>query len=79
MDEREQLEVWALRRAEEIVLREGVGLMQAAQWLDKKLTVRTSKQLRNAICDSLLEAMAMRRLPSPQEQAQSQGKIDARP
>lgn len=79
MNEREQLEVWALRRAEEIVLREGVSLMQAAQWLDKKLTVRTSKQLRKAICDSLLEAMALPRLPSPQEQAHSQGKIDARP
>lgn len=78
MDEREQLEVWALRRAEEIVLREGVGLMQAAQWLDKKLTVRTSKQLRNAICDSLLEAMALPRLVSPKDQAAPQGQIDAR-
>ena len=79
MNEREQREVWALRRAEEIALPEGGGLMQAAQWLDKKRTVRTSKQLRNAICDSLLEAMAMPRLPSPQEQAHLQNKIDARP
>lgn len=78
MNEREQLEVRALRRAEEIVLREGVGLMQAAQWLDKKLTVRTSKQLRNAICDSLLEAMALPRMPSPKDQAPQQGQIDAR-
>ncbi|NML73551.1 hypothetical protein HHL25_05350 [Rhizobium sp. S-51] len=76
MYEREQLEVWALRRAEEIVLREGVGLMQAAQWLDKKMTVRTSKQLRNAICNSLLEAMALPKLPSPPEQNLSQPRID---
>ncbi len=77
MNDREQLEVWALRRDEEIVLREGVGLMQAAQWLDKKLTVRTSKQLRNAICDSLLEAMSLPRLPSSADQAKPQ-RIDSR-
>lgn len=78
MNEREQLEVWALRRAEEIVLREGVGLMQAAQWLDKKLTVRTSKQLRNAICNSLLEAMTLPRLPSPADQPPAQNQIEPR-
>lgn len=79
MNEREQLEVWALRRAEEIVLLEGVGLMQAAQWPDKKMTVRTSKQLRNAICNSLLEAMALPHLPSPPDQAPAQSQIEPRP
>lgn len=50
--------------------------MQAAQWLDKKMTVRTSKQLRNTICNSLLEAMALPKLPSPPEQNLSQPRID---
>ena len=52
----EDFEIWAFQRAQEIVLRQGVDLMQAAQWLDKKGTLKTSQQLRDAICQSLIEA-----------------------
>lgn len=52
-----QLERWALARAHAIMLHEGMNLMNAAQWLDKKQTVRSSQQLRDAIQKSLLEAV----------------------
>lgn len=60
MGERDSYEAWALQRAQQIVLNEGVKLMQAAQWLDKKQTLLNSARLRNAICQSLLEAMALK-------------------
>lgn len=60
MGEPDPFEVWALQRAQQIVLNEGVDLMHSAQWLDKKLTQRNSARLRNAICQSLIEAMAIR-------------------
>jgi len=60
MGEPDPYESWALQRAQQIVMNEGVKLMQAAQWLDKKQTLRNSARLRNAICQSLLEAMSLR-------------------
>ncbi|MBO3760325.1 hypothetical protein J5J10_07640 [Ciceribacter sp. L1K23] len=60
MGEPDPFEVWALQRAQQIVLNEGVDLMHSAQWLDKKLTQRNSARLRNAICQSLIEAMEIR-------------------
>lgn len=60
MGEPDSYETWALQRAQQIVLNEGVKLMQAAQWLDKKQTLLNSARLRNAICQSLLEAMALK-------------------
>ncbi len=54
-----RLEHWALARAHTIMLREGMNLMNAAQWLDKKQMVRSSQQLRDAIQKSLLEAVSI--------------------
>jgi len=62
MNVAEDFEIWAFQRAQEIVLRQGVDLMQAAQWLDKKGTLRTSQQLRDAICQSLIEAVRLQSL-----------------
>lgn len=42
------------------MVREGANLMQAAQWLDKKQTIKTSQQLREAIQQSILEALTLR-------------------
>lgn len=64
MTKPEDLEIWAMQTAEQIVLKEGVNLMLAAQWLDKKQTVKSSTQLRNAICRSLLEAIALSDRPA---------------
>ncbi|MGG7518173.1 hypothetical protein ACQ3G6_09840 [Allorhizobium undicola] len=55
----DQMESWALERAHRIMVREGANLMQAAQWLDKKQTLRTSQQLREAIQQCLIEALTM--------------------
>ncbi|MBB4953999.1 hypothetical protein H4S14_002061 [Agrobacterium vitis] len=52
-----QLERWALERAHKIMLNEGMSLVNAAQWLDKKQTIKSSQQLRDAIRQSLLEAL----------------------
>lgn len=60
MDNQQHLERWALQRAQQILMKEGVNLINAAQWLDKKLTRESSTQLREAISQSLLEAMALR-------------------
>ncbi|BCH66187.1 hypothetical protein RvVAT039_34030 [Agrobacterium vitis] len=53
-------ESWALERAHRIMVQEGANLVNAAQWLDKKQTVKTSHQLRDAIQQSLIEALAFR-------------------
>lgn len=54
-----QLERWALERAHQIMLHEGMNLMNAAQWLDKKQTIKSSQQLRDAIRQSLMEAVTL--------------------
>ncbi|WP_170976371.1 hypothetical protein [Rhizobium sp. FKL33] len=56
----EQREAWALRRAYDIVMREGGSLVRAAQWLDKKGTASSTVRLREAIAQSLMEALAVR-------------------
>lgn len=53
-------EAWALERARRIMVQEGANLVNAAQWLDKKQTVKTSYQLRDAIQQSLIEALTLR-------------------
>jgi hypothetical protein len=60
MFDEQWLENWALQRAHEIVVREGLSLANAAQWLDKKRASKSSHELRNAIADSLLEAFKMK-------------------
>jgi hypothetical protein len=60
-----QLERWALERAHAIVLNEGMNLINAAQWLDKKRTVKSSQQLRDAIRQSLIEAVMLQMAPPP--------------
>lgn len=53
-------ENWALQRAHEIVTCQGLNLANAAQWLDKKRTSKSSHELRSAIAHSLMEAAQMR-------------------
>jgi len=65
MLEPDELEAWARQRAQQIFLQEGVQLMQAAQWLDKKQTQKNSTLLCNAICQSLIEAVQLRDLVQP--------------
>lgn len=55
----EDWETWALERAHRIMVQEGANLVNAAQWLDKKQTVKTSQQLRDAIQQCLIEALAL--------------------
>lgn len=55
----EQREAWALQRAYEIMMREGLSLVRAAQWLDKKGTATGSLRLREAITQSLIEALTL--------------------
>ncbi|KAA3516321.1 hypothetical protein GOZ90_20710 [Agrobacterium vitis] len=55
----EDWEAWALERAHRIMVQEGANLVNAAQWLDKKQTIKTSQQLRDAIQQSLIEALAL--------------------
>lgn len=66
-----QMERWALARAHAIMLHEGMNLMNAAQWLDKKQTVRSSQQLRDAIQKSLLEAVAFQSRPMMEQSAEA--------
>lgn len=56
----EQREAWALQRAYDIVMREGGSLVRAAQWLDKKGTASSTVRLREAIAQSLMEALTVR-------------------
>jgi hypothetical protein len=55
MDEQRDFEAWALARAHNIMLNEGLQLAIAAQNLDKRRTKLNVYQLRQAIADSLLE------------------------
>jgi hypothetical protein len=55
MEEQRDFEAWALARAHNIMLNEGLQLAIAAQNLDKRRTKLNVYQLRQAIADSLLE------------------------
>jgi Tfp pilus assembly protein FimT len=57
--EHPHLEHWALARAHTIMVHEGMNLMNAAQWLDKQQMIRSSQKLRDAIRQSLLEAVTL--------------------
>lgn len=50
------IEGWALNQAQQIVLREGINLVQSAQGLDRKRTSKNSRELKEAIFASLVAA-----------------------
>lgn len=58
MEERLDIEAWALTRAYEIVHREGYKLVVSAQNLDRKKTKDSSVQLLHAIANSLMEVQS---------------------
>lgn len=55
MMEQQAFEAWAITRAHEIMMREGLQLALSAQNLDKKKVRTNSYRLRQAIADCLLE------------------------
>jgi len=61
MQEQQEIELWALARANSIMLNEAMQLAFAAQNLDKKRVNLNIYKLRRAIADSLLEAAADKR------------------
>lgn len=61
------LEHWAMNQAHQIVVHQGMSLVEAAQCLDHKRTNANTYALRKAIMDCLVEAMT--RGPNPAMQA----------
>ncbi|WJH38107.1 hypothetical protein N7E02_01585 (plasmid) [Aliirhizobium terrae] len=51
------VEHWAMNRAHQIVVHQGMRLVEAAQSLDRKQTSANTYALRKAIMDCLIEAM----------------------
>ncbi|MQY46935.1 hypothetical protein GAO09_12930 [Rhizobiales bacterium RZME27] len=51
------IESWAFQRAHQIVVHQGLSLVDAAQSLDHKRTSNHTYALRQAISDCLLEAL----------------------
>jgi hypothetical protein len=51
------VEHWAMNRANQIVVHQGMRLVEAAQSLDRKQTSVNTYALRKAIMDCLIEAM----------------------
>jgi hypothetical protein len=51
------IEHWAMNRAHQIVVHQGMSLVEAAQCLDHKRTNANTYALRKAIMDCLVEAM----------------------
>lgn len=52
-----------MNQAHQIVVRQGMSLIDAAQSLDRKRTSDHTYALRNAIMECLVEALSERRLP----------------
>ena len=59
MIESHEFEAWAMTRAHEIMMREGLQLALSAQNLDKRKVRSDSYRLRQAIADCLLEMRAL--------------------
>lgn len=57
------LEHWAMNRAHQIVVHQGMSLVEAAQCLDHKRTNANTYALRKAIMDCLVEAMTRGQVP----------------
>ena len=66
MNQQSNLEAWALNRAQQIVLQQGVNLVVAAQRLDRRQTTVNTYALRKAIMDSFMEAVASSSVIPPQ-------------
>lgn len=60
MHKRDEVESWAVHRAQQIVMREGMDLMLSARDLDPKIVRIRGKQLAMAIATSLVEASSAR-------------------
>ena len=58
------LEHWAMNRAHQIVVHQGMSLVEAAQCLDHKRTNASTYALRKAIMDCLVEAMTHGQMPT---------------
>lgn len=56
-DHGSSIEHWAMNRAHQIVVHQGMRLVEAAQSLDRKQTSANTYALRKAIMDCLMEAM----------------------
>lgn len=54
------LEYWAMNQAHQIVLRQGMSLVEAAQSLDRKRTSANTFALRKAIMECLVQALSER-------------------
>ncbi|TNM63718.1 hypothetical protein FHP24_13080 [Aliirhizobium smilacinae] len=57
LDHGSSIEHWAMNRAHQIVVHQGMRLVEAAQSLDRKQTSANTYALRKAIMDCLIEAM----------------------
>ncbi|WP_075290829.1 hypothetical protein [Pararhizobium arenae] len=60
MHKRDEVESWAVHRAQQIVMREGMDLVLSARDLDPKIIRIRGKQLAMAIATSLVEASSAR-------------------
>lgn len=59
MQKREEVENWAVHRAQQIVMREGMELVLSGRDLDPHVIHIRGKQLAMAIATSLMEASAV--------------------
>ncbi len=59
-EENQSIEYWAMNRAHQIVIHQGMSLVEAARSLDHKRTNASTYALRQAIMDCLLEAVTQR-------------------
>jgi len=57
LDHGSSIEHWAMNRAHQIVVHQGMRLIDAAQSLDRKQTSANTYALRAAIMECLIEAM----------------------
>ncbi len=57
LDHGSSIEHWAMNRAHQIVVHQGMRLVEAAQSLDRKQTSANTYALRAAIMECLIEAM----------------------
>lgn len=60
MQKREEVENWAVHRAQQIVMREGMELVLSGRDLDPNIIRIRGKQLAMAIATSLVEASSAR-------------------
>lgn len=59
MTDNNDIETWAMVRAQQIVMQQGANLVVAAQRLDHKKTTANTYALRAAIASCLMEALSV--------------------